>query len=254
MRCAGARCDARSSPCGGEGWRRCRSTLAQRWRCATTGPADGTAPSLTASATSGPSTSNPLLLLLLCAVVALRVKIIFHYTNPYPITNLIPLPFFSYHFFSYHSFHRSTWPMKNLSSWTDSSSLNWFIILDGFIILFISLPWLSDRREHPNIIPLFQVNYKVSQSSVSLKGFLKPSETGDNIRVTTISWFLEFSWIVSLISWSVIMIAVSTLILSPFRRCFTKPLRGWGSWTLLFSPSEWWIILGCLRFLDKISW
>ena len=75
-----------------------------------------------------------------------------HFSLHQPLSpTLIPSPtlshYLSFHTISFppvgHSFHRSTWPMKNFSSWTDSLSLNWFIILDGFIILFISLPWLS---------------------------------------------------------------------------------------------------------------
>ena len=135
-----------------------------------------------------------------------------HFSLHQPLSpTLIPSPTLS-HYLSFHTilfipfFSSSTWPMKNLSSWTDSSSCSSLYHDYHFELIHHSWTDSSDRREHPNIIPLFQVNYKVSQSSVSLKGFLKPSETGDNIRVTTISWFLEFSWIVSLISWSMILI------------------------------------------------
>ena len=83
----------------------------------------------------------------------------------------------------------------------------------------------------------------------------------DNLCITSMSVHMQAHIVLDhkhrpgiVLLWSEILIAVSTLILSPFWRCFTKPLRGWGSWTLLLSPSEWWIILGCSRFLDKISW
>jgi hypothetical protein len=51
------------------------------------------------------------------------------------------------------------------------------------------LNWLSFRRERLDIIRLFQVNYKSVPELSNPRGFLKPSETGDNIKATTIYWF-----------------------------------------------------------------